>query len=366
MARSDDRDRRGAPRLPSGSGREWLGAALLAGALVTLMLTAANGHAARSSGRARPGTSSSPTAVPTTAPAPAPILFGAYVAPRGGQSHSEAVTAFEQEIGRTLAIVHAYHGWKGPLIGDFERWAADGGRTLLISWKAVLPTSSGASSGAGGGYVRWKSIANGDRDRAIEKRARELRDFGSTVYLVFHHEPEDERDLTNLDRCGSRQSFRNAFRHIHDVFEREGATNVRFVLALMGSTFKNGSVDEWYPGDDVVDVVAADAYNWFGTDHAGSRNWTSFTGAFQAAYDWATARGKPFWVTETGTLEDPADRIRKAQWYLDMGAQAQAWPNLRALVYFTGGANGWYPDSSAASLQAFRQVVQDPYFGGTG
>lgn len=330
----------------------WLGCAL------ALLFGSPNDWA---SGLAFPGDRVEPRGVERVG---APILFGAYVGNRGTQNDLDAVDAFETRIGRPLAIHHVYHAWKGPLIGDVETLSAQEGRTLLINWKAVLPARSGSSTRSAGGYVRWRTIANGDRDRQIRRKARELKAFGQPVYLAFHHEPEDDRDLDSKSRSGTRKSYKRAFRRIHRVFRAEGVTNVSFVWTLTGHTFRRGEADRWYPGDNVVDVVGVDAYNWFGTGHAGGSTWTTFAAAFQPAYDWAIARGKPMWVTETGTLEDPSDPSRKAQWYYDMGAQAQAWPNLRAIVYFTGAKYGWWPNSSQESLSAFRRVVRDPYFEG--
>jgi hypothetical protein len=288
-----------------------------------------------------------------------PILFGAYVGWRGERTAEDAVLRFEDQIGRPLAIRHVYHAWNQRLIGSTETWSIEQGHTLLINWKAALMAPDRTTE-----HVRWRSIANGSRDRVIRRAANELKALGLPVYLAFHHEPENELDIPEAERCGSRKSYQKAFQHIHEIFEEERARNVSFVWNMLGHTFRQGEADEWYPGDDVVDIVAADAYNWFGTEHTGDTSWRSFTVAFQHAYAWATARGKPFWVGETGVLEDPDDPNRKAQWYLDMAAQAEAWPNLRAIVYFTGATYGWWPDSSDASLAAFRQVVQDPYFGG--
>jgi hypothetical protein len=286
-----------------------------------------------------------------------PLLFGAFVG-----NDDRSVERAEAGIGRPLTIHHLYKTWNQPLVGPLEEWSIAQGRTLFLNLKAVLGSADGLIE-----YVRWRSIANGNRDEEIRTKARVLKSLGVSVYLAFHHEPEDERTIDeDSPRCGSFKNYRNAWRRVVEVFREEGATNVSFVWCLLGSTFAKGEADFWYPGDDVVDIVSADAYNWFGTDEGRvSLVWRSFAEAFQAAYAWATGRRKPFWVGETGTLEDPKDPGRKAQWYLGMGEQAKLWPNLRALVYFKGGIYGWHPDSSPKALAAFKQVVNDPYFGGT-
>jgi Glycosyl hydrolase family 26 len=293
---------------------------------------------------------------------PARCLLGAHASARFGQTHEQAMTAMESDLGRRFAIDHVYHGWQHPLIGPYERWSAAHGHTLLIGWKAVLEWPGGSSNGSGAGWVPWADIAAGKQDDVIVAQARLIKSFGRLVYLNFHHEPEDDATSPGHPGEGTPADYRAAWRHIHEVFERQHVTNVRFVWTLMGWTFRRGLAGQWYPGDDVLDVVSADAYNWYGTGPART-GWTTFENAFDASYRFAVRRSKPFWVTETGTMEDPSNPDRKAAWYRAMADQAAAWPEMQALVLFTGGVNGWYPDSSRAALLAFRALAHDPQFG---
>src|SRR5213083_2603294 len=105
---------------------------------------------------------------------PRRVLFGAWVKPRGNQTHQQAVAALEAAAGRRFSVDHVYHGWDGPLIGPYERWSAARGHTLLINWKAVHETAAGTSNGSAGGYVRWADIAAGKEDAVIRAKAAEL------------------------------------------------------------------------------------------------------------------------------------------------------------------------------------------------
>ena len=290
------------------------------------------------------------------------VFFGAWVKPRGSQTHQQAVSSLEADIGRRLSIDHVYHGWDGPLIGSYERWSSSRGHALLINWKAVHDTARGRSNGSGAGYIRWADIAAGRYDTDLVARAREIKRFKKTVYLNFHHEPEDDRDLPGVAKAGTPSQFRAAWRHVRAVFRAQHVRNVRFVFILMGRTFRSGRAGQWYPGSSAVDVVGADAYNWFGTAHPGSHSWTTFEAAFEAAHAFAAARRKPLWVTETGTQEDPALPGRKAAWYRVIGTQVEAWQNLDAVIFFMGGRYGWYPDSSPKSLRAFRAFAHNQLF----
>ena len=80
------------------------------------------------------------------------------------------------------------------------------------------------------------------------------------------HEPEDNAgpcqpgavDDAKAD-MGSAEDFRAAFRHVVERV-RPVAPNVVWVFSVMG----HDPAASWafYPGDDVVDWVAWDPYNW--------------------------------------------------------------------------------------------------------
>jgi hypothetical protein len=290
------------------------------------------------------------------------VLFGMWVNPVDGQTRRQAVEAMEDRIGRPLDIDHYYKAWNEPLIDEYAQWSSSQGHTLFINWKAVRATRTGSGTGRGAGYVTWASIARGAEDGWIRSQARDVKAFGRTVYIAFHHEPEDDRRTGTDERAGNPRNYVEAFLHIRRVFDRQGAGNARFVWVLMASTFRAGDAEPWYPGDRSVDVVAADGYNWFGSKHPGSRTWGSFASVFHSAMSFASAKDKPFWVAETGVLEDPGDADRKAQWYEDASDTIRGWAALKAFVYFTGGRYGWWPQSSSPALKAYRQLAQAPFF----
>ena len=78
----------------------------------------------------------------------------------------------------------------------------------LINWSAQRTDGS---------IVSWSSIANGDQDAWIGERADAFQNFGYPVYLVFHHEPEDDQGA-----FGSAAEYAAAFRHVVDVFRTTG------------------------------------------------------------------------------------------------------------------------------------------------
>jgi beta-mannanase len=120
-----------------------------------------------------------------------------------------------------------------------------------------------------------------------------------------------------------------------------------------------------YPGDDVVDWIGWDPYNWYRCHNS---SWISFADKIHHFYDWLMANGhanKPFMLSEYGSRESDVDPLAKGQWFKDELAAMKAgtFPNLKALLYFDSHPTecDWRVDTSPASLDGFRQLANDPY-----
>jgi Glycosyl hydrolase family 26 len=280
--------------------------------------------------------------------------LGSRVQPRGNESERQALERVEAQIGRHFDIFHTYTDWNMAIPTSTARWAAQSGRIPMINWRAQRTNGS---------IVSWSSIASGQEDGWIGERADAFRNFGFPVYLVFHHEPENDQSA-----FGSPADFAAAFRHVVDIFRSHGVTNVAFVFNLLAFSFAPGTgydADAFYPGDPYVDIIGADGYNW-APGRPGSA-WTSFGQIFQNAYDFAVAHGKPLMAAEYGVQEDPNDPNRKAQWFQDALATIKGWPLFKGLVYFDSNRDQpWVTDSSAISMAGYAAMAADPYLNGHG
>src|SRR4029079_5345638 len=117
-----------------------------------------------------------PTALSTQALFPSNgIYMGAFVGPRGGESQSDALVRVESQIGRKFAIDHYYYQWTDSFPNAAQASTVAQGRIPFINWKAG---------------ARWSTTPNGSQAATITARAEAIKNFGSPVYLSFHHEPE--------------------------------------------------------------------------------------------------------------------------------------------------------------------------------
>jgi beta-mannanase len=307
---------------------------------------------ASSTSTTRPPTSSTrpppsttpPTTSPGPGPSPGPGGFNSVMAPNSGAlwGTSKFDRGWEAQMGRKFDIVHFYHQWTQDFPTAEERSLAAEGRLLLINWKS--PGS-------------WPAVANGSQDGQITETATRLKAFGRKMFLGFHHEPEND-----IGAAGQPADYARAFRRVVDVFNRVGADNVLFVWNMMGYVGGYGNIyPTLYPGDQYVDWIAYDPYNWYGCK-AGQRG-RSFAEITKPFYDWTAANtpGKPLMLAEYGLREQAAGMPSKADWFRDELVQLRTTrTRLKALVYFNNDHNcDWRITSSSASVAAYRDIGRD-------
>ncbi len=288
-----------------------------------------------------------PTTTSTTAPAEPTrgVLLGASTSADSGSVAAEksAVTELEQSIGRTLDIDNNFYPWDVPFPTDTERWDLQNGRIPMISWN--------------GKNVQAADIAAGRYDDMIKQRAKATKALGKPVLIRWFWEMDGNKKISF---AGTPAQYVAAWQHIVTVFRNQGAENVRWVWCPNASAFKDGTAQQFYPGDDFVDWIAADGYNWAPGRHGD--DYRPFKDIFEGFYGWASLKNKPIMVAETGVQErNPGE---KAQWISDAReAIKNNFPLLRALVYFDSDQDyDWELTTSASAVEAFKQMANDPWF----
>jgi hypothetical protein len=282
-------------------------------------------------------------------------MLGAYVDDTGrwvDDATAEAgVTRLESKLGRTLDIDQHYYAWTDRFPTGLERWDVQGDRIPLVSWSGT----------------RLSDILSGRYDAMIRERARDVRALGAPVFLRWAWEMNGNwsaHDGTHNNPAGTTDGpklYVAAWRHIHDIFDAEGATNTLWVWSPNASDVPAAGWNHWsryYPGDAYVDWVGIDGYNWGKTQPWST--WTSFESLVAPVYK-DYARRKPIMVAETGSTELGGD---KASWFDSVRRSLKLrFPAVGALVYFDQDKEtNWSVTSSPAALRSFRALADDPYF----
>jgi beta-mannanase len=271
--------------------------------------------------------------------------------------------AAEASVGRKFAIDHRYYPWATPMPDAYDKWTVAHGHIPMISVCSCYWDQ-------GNTPVMWADIARGRYDLYLISIADGFKALKVPMFFLFDAEPE-----TNVGTRGSVADYVAAYRHVVDVFRQRHATNVAFVWSVTGYAFQSASgqaetAASLYPGDNYVDWLGVDPYNF---DRNGV--WRSLAYEMGPWYTWvrATHPGKPLMLSEWGSVEDPHDGNRKAQWFAQASADLQTqFSAVRAVVYFDeqkfeqGTVHDWRIDTSAAALGAYRTMAHAPWFEQTG
>ena len=271
------------------------------------------------------------------------LKFGAYTY-GGVWSGMQPVLELESAIGRRLDIVHWFMSFSNEWDGDLVAPLGASGRLPLISWQPS--------------HVSVAGIATGEQDDYIRSWAVGAAAYGQPVYLRPF--PEMNGNWTSWN--GDPENLVIAWRRMVDIFAAEGAHNVSWVWSpnvLDEPRTQANRMELYYPGEDYVDVLALDGYNW--GQVRGYIGWQSFAEIMELGYNRITALGsQPLWMAETASAELGGD---KGQWVVDMFADSVQFPRLDAIVWFNEDKEtDWRINSSAETLASFQGVM--PQLGG--
>jgi len=119
----------------------------------------------------------------------------------------------------------------------------------------------------------------------------------------------------------SAQSYVNMWRHVVFTFDSLGmrnTTRLNFIWGVNNVDFQGNDISQFYPGDEYVDWVAIDGFN-FG-DRVPSHSWESANNVFPDslfASVASVAPSKPIAVTEFGSVTSPKGVTEKNKWIQD-------------------------------------------------
>jgi hypothetical protein len=296
----------------------------------------------------------------TVQPSPAGTYWGAFLP--GADQDQSVVTKFVSTVGRKPAIVSIYQQWAGePAFPAAARWMRDRGTVPLVIWEPWRPGLTGTASVEQPAY-RLSVIASGGFDSYVRRYADQVRAYAGPVFLETLHEMNGNwYPWGGTVNGNTAEDYIAAWRHLHDVFQAEGATNVTWTWTPNGETVPNTAANRpavYWPGAQYVDWVGIDSYNWGGGAFGG---WRTFAQMFGENLSALSTFGKPIIIAETASVERGGD---KAAWITSL-FETLTGPDrdvVSAVIWFNekAGASDWRTNTSAASQAAFNAGVALP------
>ncbi|MFQ5494146.1 MAG: glycoside hydrolase family 26 protein, partial [Phycisphaerae bacterium] len=158
-------------------------------------------------------------------------------------------------------------------------------------------------------------IAKGDYDGFLRSWATAAKTHGRRVLLRFGFEFNGNWFTWG----GDPEGLVTAWRRAHDIFRKVGADNVEWVWSpnVVSVPDKPGNdMHRYYPGDQFVDWVGVDGYN-FGENHDRWHRWQTFDEVFDGVLTDFKKRysNKPVMLTEFGCAPGPGDQ--RERWIRD-------------------------------------------------
>jgi hypothetical protein len=215
---------------------------------------------------------------------------------------------------------------------------------------------------------RLKRIVAGDFDAYITSWARAAKAIGGPLMLRPMHEMNGAwYPWGGAVNGNDAETFKAAWRHIHDIFVKEGATNVTWVWSvnwLSTPDTPENSFDAYYPGDAYVDWTGISGFNW-GTS-TDQQEWRQFNEMYRGPLAYLETLGKPIMVAEFASVPNGGDKVA---WITDAYKRIrEEHPEIKAVIYYDAierrpkDTQDWRIDRPAKVAAAFEAAVGHPYF----
>lgn len=313
------------------------------------------------------------------------VAVGAYIP--WALDDRAVLTEFHRQIGRSLNFVIWYENWESGNFDDgcredlayYDSW----GMTPVIAWHPCKTDGHPVDQPK----YSLSKIFGGNFDEYIDSWIAGLKAYGKPVYLKFAHEMNGDWTTWGVGVNGNQPGeYIRAWRYLHDRFRQAGAANVRWVwnpnVAVNGIA---ASLQEVYPGDEYVDWVGMNGYNWgksvYWVSCPCQSKWESFSQVFDRTYNQLVALSdKPIFIGEFASSEEGGD---KAKWISDalLEQLPNKYPRVKAITWFSKIATGldtnasgeveptaevdWRVTSSSAAREAFADGVRHRYYHAT-
>jgi hypothetical protein len=302
------------------------------------------------------------------------------------------LSLFEINAGKKTSIVHFAIPWKDSS-GSYSNFPSNimtsirnHGSIPMLNWGS-WQLGKGVNQPA----FKLTNITRGDYDTYLTQFAKDAKAWGSPFFFRFDHEMNIggqfswnysdtwTNPATGTNYKNSASDFINMWRHVVNIFNREGATNVTWVWCP-NIYFRSGSKAlpfmQGYPGDSYVDWTCVDGYNK-------STSMTTFSSLFTDSYnvlqqkvsgadtacstlvDSCNPGKKPMMIGEWATVEAGDGGGKKAAWIKDalLTQLPNNFPKIKAVVWFNWNTTAnQIIESTSTALSGFKTGISLSYF----
>jgi hypothetical protein len=236
----------------------------------------------------------------------------------------ERIASFQDLLGKKIAWAYFSNNWYSSL--RFPATEIDEIHTQGATPFVRLMPRNHLENDDPETLYNLESIIDGDFDPSLRNWARETANLSFPILIEFGTEVNGQwfpwnglhNGADTIGNYGSDSSydgperFRDAYRHIVDIFREAGATNTTWFFHVNASSWPEESwntIEEYYPGDDYVDWIGISVYG----PQTDDDTLISFEEELAPAYDEIVEfTDKPVSILEFGITELSGDPLNQA------------------------------------------------------
>lgn len=254
----------------------------------------------------------------------------------------------EKELGFSPQMVLFYLQWPAPGgTGVFPKASLEAiwqrGAVACLTWEPMYCQDNREVT------VLYEQIAAGQYDAYLTAFARQAAAWGKPFIIRLAQEMNLKRYHwgTDQEHYGpqSPEIYQRLYRHVVAIFRKTGAHKVLWAFCPNAESLPNPARDpaaawnrarNYYPGDDYVDLLGMDGYNWGATQTVDKDGWQSRWQSFQEIFAplhqelRRLSPYKPMVVFETASAREGGD---KALWIKEAIPVLRSW-QVQGLIWF--------------------------------
>lgn len=274
--------------------------------------------------------------------------IGAFIADRPTK---KAIQQFQADFGKKPYLVMVFVDWENFVDNEVVNDVYSMESVLLVTWE---PWYAIKREG-----INYDTILSGSMDSYIKNFAGELKLINKPVFLRFAHEMNGNWYPWSASKIGARK-YIAVYRYIRNIFDELNADNVKWIFSINWEDIpKENSYMKCYPGNDYIDFIGIDGYNW-GNSKSWSR-WISFKNIFNKRCKEAAAYfKKPIIISEFGSTSSGGD---KARWIREAMAEIKNMKEIKGFVLFNvNKETDWSFPIDRDSGKELNLQLKDNYF----
>ncbi len=272
------------------------------------------------------------------------LQWGAFMGPE-----PKDIREFERIIKTNPDYLAYFVHWgngDGKLPAFLKTEARDKGRDLVLFWESSDYTVGGTNQPK----FSYKKILNGNWDDYIKDFAKQLKDYkGEVILIPFSELNGNWTPWSGTTNGNTPQEAVEGFRYVSRFFKN--IPNVKIGWAVNAASVPDtpeNQIENYYPGDEYVDIVGVDGFN-------DGPPWFSFAEIFDKPLNKLSKYNKPIFIFSFASAEGP----NKASWMRDgFFTQMPKYSKLKAWIWFNQDKErNWLIWSDEDSLAVFKEAI---------